>query len=58
MAPSCKSISSVQLTSSVIVGDFVYEVDCMDNDVGPNGDLTYSKNGSEWSFYGQMFYLL
>ena len=42
MAPSCKSISSVQLTSSVIVGDFVYEVDCMDNDVGPNGDLTYS----------------
>ena len=40
--PSCVTAARVEISSSLIVGDFVYKLDCSDSDTGPNGDLKYN----------------
>lgn len=42
--PLCQTVASVELPSSSIIGDLVYELKCSDSDVGPNGDLSYTIN--------------
>ncbi|CAC5396085.1 FAT4 [Mytilus coruscus] len=42
--PLCKTVASVEIPSSSITGDLVYELKCSDSDVGPNGDLSYAIN--------------
>ncbi|XP_063405252.1 cadherin-23-like [Mytilus trossulus] len=44
VGPLCKTVASVEVPSSSIVGDLVYELKCSDSDVGPNGDLSYTIN--------------
>lgn len=42
--PLCETVASVEIPSSSIIGDLVYELKCSDSDVGPNGDLSYTIN--------------
>ncbi|XP_052079505.1 protocadherin-like protein [Mytilus californianus] len=42
--PLCKTVASVEVPSSSIIGDLVYKLKCSDSDVGPNGDLAYAIN--------------
>lgn len=40
--PSCTNVASVSLTPPVTVSDVIHTIGCSDNDVGVNGQITYS----------------
>lgn len=41
-SPSCVTVTSVTLTPPINVGDVIHSAGCTDNDVGVNGQITYS----------------